>query len=107
MSINYLKLRKALEAAPKSSWDDIVGDTVQAEDDKAELAGNQLGFGADEVELYDDYITARIFYLMHGEAQLDEDGPYQDEDGNSYDHSETAHFYYLTVTENATTWDKD
>lgn len=107
MSINYHTLRKALEAEPKSSWDNIVGDAIEAHDDKSdELPGNQLGFGADEIELHEDYITARVFYLMYGEAQYDEDGPNQDENGNSYDHPETEHFFYLTISEEATLWEK-
>ena len=108
MSINYHSLKQSLEAAPKSSWDDIVGDAVKAHDDKADkLPGKQLGFAVDEVELHESYITARIFYLMHGEAIRDEEGPYQDEDGDSFDYPETEHYFYLTITEDNTSWVKD
>jgi len=108
MSINFHKLKRALEENPKSEWEGLVENSIKAEDDKSdELSGTELGFSVDLVELDQDCIQATVFYLMIGEATLDEDGSYQNENGDSYDIDETEYFFALTITETSTTWSKE
>ncbi len=104
--IEYRELRSKLDNSPLDQWDQIVEDAIERHESKVnELRGEAIGFAVSDVQVEDDLVTAAVFYEMRGDCIADEDGPYQDEDGESYDQEETEHQFLISITPGGTRWE--
>lgn len=58
-----------------------------------------LGYGVTDVMVDRGVVSATFCITYIGESHQDEDGQYQDEDGDSYDYPEKEYVLGITVTE--------
>jgi hypothetical protein len=106
--INYSELRKCLDSSPPDQWERIVSDAVELDTSKVEtLKGSVMGFSVSDVTVHDDSIEATVYYVMLGDCAYDEDGPYQDNDGDSYDQDEKEYTFQFTISPSGTNWESE
>ena len=105
-TLNYEAIRQKLEQAPSDQRDDILRDEIEIEIEckSHDLNGSLLGHGLSDVTLQTDSIEAAVLITMVGEAECDEDGEFQDEDGEGYSQSETEHYFGVTLSEDKIAW---
>jgi hypothetical protein len=104
--IDYQKLRTKLDNSPPDQWDQIVEDAIEIYESKMnELPGEVMGSAVSDVEVEDGLVTASVYYCMLGDCKADEDGPYQDGDGESYDQEETEYTFVVCITPGGTKWE--
>jgi len=53
-----------------------------------------------------DSIQATFGWTIFGDSVYGDDGPYQDDDGDSYDIEETEYTFSVTITEGSVVWEK-
>lgn len=105
---DYYELKKNLDAASPSQWDQIVEDFVQNHTTKEEeLGGSVLGFAVSDVAVHDGFVDADVYYLMLGDCKYDENGPYQDEDGDFYDREEKEYHFIFTISPGGIKWESE
>lgn len=106
--IDYQELRSQLDNSSSDQWEQIVEEAIERYESKSdELPGEVMGFAVSDVEVEDDLVTASVFYNMRGDCVADENGPYQDDDGESYDQEETEYFFLLSITPGGTQWESE
>ena len=104
--IPYNELREKLQLVTPSEQDEILAEFIERYDDKAEELGGQLiGFSVSNVVIDDDVIEACVNYLVVGGIESNENGDYQDEDGESYDHDDREYVFHLIITSVETRWE--
>lgn len=104
----YYELKKKLDAASPDLWDQIAEDFVQNHTTKEEeLGGRVMGFAVSDVVVQEDFVEAKVFYLMLGGCKCDENGPYQDEDGDSYDQDEKGYYFIFTISPGGIKWEAE
>lgn len=104
--IDYRKLRTKLDNSPPNQWDQIVEDAIEIYESKVdELPGEVTGSAVSDVEVEDGLVTASVYYCMLGDGHADEDGPYQDGDGNPYDQKESEYNFLVSITPGGTKWE--
>lgn len=105
--MNYQHLREKLTVAPKSEWDSLVERAVDEGGSlKDQVRGRIQGCSFSDVSMDEDCIEATVELLVLGDIVSDEDGPYQDEDGDSYDYEEEELTFYVTITDSGFAWEK-
>ncbi len=104
--IDYQKLRSKLDNSPPNQWDQIVENAIEVYESKVtELPGEVMGSAVSDVEVDDGLVTASVYYCMLGACNADEDGPYQDCDGESYDQEESEYNFVVSITPGGTKWE--
>lgn len=104
--IQFTELREKLNAASPNDWENILEDTIEHQTNKEEeFEGRVIGFSVSDIIMDDDSVAASVFYQIIGEAKPDDDGDYQDEDGDSYDYEESEHTFLLVITSTETRWE--
>lgn len=105
--IPYNELREKLQSVATNEREEILAGFIERYDDKAEELGGQLiGFSVSDVVIDDDVVEACVNYLVVNGVRTNEDGDYQDEDGESYDHDELEYVFHLVITSVETRWER-
>lgn len=104
--INYQKLRITLDSSPRHEWDQILEFAIETHESKVnELPGDVMGYAVSDVVVEDGLVTASVYYLMKGTSYANEDGPYQDGDGESYDQEESEYTFAIYISPDGTKWE--
>jgi len=107
MNLNYSQLRRDLEMSPQANWDNIVSDAINESDERpSEIGGKEQGNCFGEILMNADSIQTIFTWMIFGDSVYGDDGPYQDDDGDSYDIEETEYTFSVTITEGSVVWEK-
>jgi hypothetical protein len=108
MTMKYLQIRAELAESPQSDWEAIVERAVDEDGSLENLVKGRIqGKGIRDVSVDEDSIMATAELMVLGDAVQDEDGPYQDNDGEGYDYEEDELTFYLTIDHRGFTWTKE
>lgn len=102
-AINYQELRAKLETTPEQDWPSVVEDTIERGSWLEDNVDDRVqGFAVNDVSMETDFIQASIYVSTIGDAVQNDDGTYQDEDGDSFDYEENELTIHLTVSPSGT-----